>query len=64
MFRLHSIKAKDPLSDMTLGQRVGLSFFDAKLANLAYCAGKSIMESRVGLPRNWTSCFLQAIPVS
>ena len=47
VFRLYSIKAKDPLSDMTLGQRVGLSFFDAKLANLAYCAGKSIMESRV-----------------
>ena len=46
MFRLHSIKANDPLSDMTLGQRVCLSFFDAKLANLAYCAGTFIMESR------------------
>ena len=47
MFRLYAIKAKDPLSDMTLGQRVGLSFFDAKLANLAYCAGKSVVESCV-----------------
>ncbi|KAI0237905.1 Zinc metalloproteinase dpy-31, partial [Lamellibrachia satsuma] len=37
---LRSLQPTNPLYEKTMGQRVGLSFFDAKLANLAYCKDK------------------------
>ena len=35
--RQWSIKSKNKLYQKTMGQRVGLSFFDCKLADMAYC---------------------------
>jgi len=34
-----TLKAKDPLYQMAMGQRVGLSFLDAQLLNKVYCSG-------------------------
>ena len=32
-----ALESWNPMHQHTMGQRVGLSFFDSKLANLAYC---------------------------
>ncbi|KAI0237999.1 Zinc metalloproteinase nas-34 [Lamellibrachia satsuma] len=37
---LRSLQPTNPLYEKTMGQRVGLSFFDSKHANLAYCKDK------------------------
>ena len=36
-----TIETRDPLMQSVPGQRKGLSFYDSKAANLAYCAGKT-----------------------
>ena len=37
--RRTSMIAKDPMFANTIGQRVGITFNDAKVTNIAYCSG-------------------------
>ncbi|KAK2151942.1 hypothetical protein LSH36_345g03052 [Paralvinella palmiformis] len=39
----NTMETLNPLFQQTIGQRIGLSFLDAKAINLAYCQGEHII---------------------
>lgn len=56
------MKTTNPMYVKTMGQRVGLSFFDSKLANLAYCKGTLLVDYFAPSPHDITASLYTCDP--
>ena len=51
-----TVEPKNALNTQTIGQKIELSFFDAKLANLAYCPSKHVIIASIITSHASTFC--------